>query len=110
MDQLFEERTMSDSDLLSVQVSFPGSVYSSISISSSTPLAEVLTVQNSPVLFGCRTGICGTCMVKVWGEVLPPEPSEQEVLAAYGATAQMRLACQLVRQGDIEIRAIAEVG
>lgn len=90
-----------------LQISFPDSTYSPILIESSMLLAEVLTVQNSPVLFGCRTGICGTCIAQVWGNVLPPEPPEQEILAAYGATQpQVRLACQLVIKGDIELRRI----
>jgi ferredoxin len=96
-----------DSNTSSLQVSFPDSPHSPILIASSISLSEVLTVQNSPVLFGCRTGICGTCMVKVWGNVIPPEPLEQEVLEAYGMTKpEARLACQLVVKGDIELRSI----
>ena len=47
-------------------------------------LAEHLSVDNSPVLFGCRTGICGTCLVTVVathaGELAPPDRDEREVL------------------------------
>ncbi|MBC6436085.1 2Fe-2S iron-sulfur cluster binding domain-containing protein, partial [Nostoc sp. HG1] len=35
-------------------------------------LSEHLTIQNSPVLFGCRTGICGTCLVEVNGTIPSP--------------------------------------
>lgn len=99
-----------DSNTTSLQISFPDSPHNSILIDSLTVLSEALTAQNSPVLFGCRTGICGTCMVKVWGNVMPPEPSEQEILAAYGVTEpQTRLACQLVVRGDIELRSIDSV-
>lgn len=69
-------------------------------------LSEVLTVLNSPVLFGCRTGICATCLVKVHAgmEHLPPlSEDEAEVLEIYTDQANCRLACQLHLKGDVEL-------
>lgn len=47
-------------------------------------LSEHLTIENSPVLFGCRTGICGTCLSEVVGEengtLAPPSLDEREML------------------------------
>ena len=86
-------------------ISFPGTKYSSISLIPHENLSEHLTLQNSPVLFGCRTGICGTCLVEVNGNIPPPMLDEQEILDMLASDcAKARLACQLLLTGDIEIR------
>ncbi|HEY9842988.1 MAG: 2Fe-2S iron-sulfur cluster-binding protein [Candidatus Sericytochromatia bacterium] len=72
-------------------------------------LSEVLNVLNSPVLFGCRTGICATCLVKVHEgmENLPPlTEDEQEVLEIYTDQEQCRLACQLHLKGNVKLEYI----
>lgn len=51
------------------QLFFSGSDFERITLRCHDPLLECLTVQNSPVLFGCRTGICDTCLVEVCGDV-----------------------------------------
>ncbi|MEL7510357.1 MAG: 2Fe-2S iron-sulfur cluster-binding protein, partial [Cyanobacteria bacterium J06554_1] len=51
------------------KISFPDSEYAPLTLDAHTPLADTFTVQNSPILFGCRTGICGTCLVTVIGDV-----------------------------------------
>lgn len=69
-----------------------------------TPLADELTVQNSPILFGCRTGICGTCLVTVTGNIPPPDVDEQELLDVLAPDCpNVRLACQLNITHDLEI-------
>ena len=74
--------------------SFPQSNYSPLTIPTHEPLALYLTPQNSPILFGCRTGICGTCLVIVDGETSPPDADEQEVLKMLAPDQpQARLAC-----------------
>ena len=86
-------------------VSFPGTKYSSLSLLPHQNLSEHLTIQNSPVLFGCRTGICGTCLVEVSGNISPSMPDEQEILDMLAADpTNARLACQLSLTDDIEIR------
>lgn len=85
-------------------ISFPGTSYRSIKLEKHQKLSEHLTVQNSPVLFGCRTGICGTCLVLVKGEVPPPSEEEREVLEMLvGDNPNARLACQLDIVSDLEI-------
>lgn len=85
-------------------VSFPGTEYPSLSLESHQNLSEHLTIQNSPVLFGCRTGICGTCLVAVKGDSPPPMSDEQEMLETLAPQqANVRLACQLVLTADLEI-------
>ncbi|BAY32013.1 ferredoxin [Nostoc carneum NIES-2107] len=87
------------------KISFPGTNYPPINLQPHQNLSENLTIQNSPVLFGCRTGICGTCLVEVIGEIPPPLPNEQEMLDTLAPDNQKaRLACQLDLTTNIEIR------
>lgn len=89
---------------MSHTISFPNSDHASLTLEVHTPLADKLTVQNSPILFGCRTGICGTCLVTVTGDVAPPGPDEQELLDILAPDCpNARLACQLDVTHDLEI-------
>lgn len=91
-------------------VRFPNTNYPPLTLTPHQPLAEQLTVQNSPVLFGCRTGICGTCLVTVIGALPPPSVAEQEMLDLLAPdNPQARLACQLDIEGEIAIAPLAEV-
>jgi ferredoxin len=88
-------------------VKFADSRFESIGIPAGQPLAEVLTVQNSPILFGCRTGICGTCVVGVAGAVDEASQDELEILELYAAdNPTARLACQLLVRGDVVMTSI----
>ncbi|MEB3210810.1 MAG: 2Fe-2S iron-sulfur cluster-binding protein [Leptolyngbyaceae bacterium] len=85
-------------------LSFLDTSFDSVSVAAHQPLADVLTVQNSPVLFGCRTGICGTCLVHVTGTVSPPNEDEQELLEILAPDCpNARLACQLDVASDLAI-------
>jgi ferredoxin len=86
-------------------ISFPGTDYPPITLQTHENLSEHLTIQNSPVLFGCRTGICGTCLVEVIGEIPPPNLEELEMLNTLAPNiSNVRLACQLDLTANIEIR------
>jgi ferredoxin len=88
-------------------IKFADSRFESIEVPAGQPLVEVLTVQNSPVLFGCRTGICGTCVVGVAGAVGEASEDELEILELYAADNPMaRLACQLSVRGDVVMTSI----
>ncbi|MEH2135454.1 2Fe-2S iron-sulfur cluster-binding protein [Nostoc sp.] len=85
-------------------ISFPGSDFASITLEFNKNLSEHLTIQNSPVLFGCRTGICGTCLIKIIGNIPPPEADEQEMLETLAPNnPYARLACQVHVTGNVEI-------
>jgi ferredoxin len=87
-------------------ISFPQTKFLPLSLEFNACLAEYLTPDNSPILFGCRTGLCGTCLVKVVGEIPLPGTEERELLAILAPDdAQARLACQIKLTGDIAIRA-----
>ena len=90
-------------------VRFPGTDYTQISLDKHQNLSEYLTVQNSPILFGCRTGICGTCLVVVEGEIPPPNEDEQEMLEILvTSNIPARLACQLDLTSNIKITRFEE--
>jgi ferredoxin len=85
-------------------ISFKNTDYKPITLEKHQKLSEHLTVQNSPVLFGCRTGICGTCLVIIEGDIPPPSEEEREILELFAPeNQQARLACQLDLTNDIEI-------
>ncbi|MGK7906071.1 MAG: 2Fe-2S iron-sulfur cluster-binding protein [Synechococcus sp.] len=91
----------------SCTVRFPQTKHEPIVLERHQNLSEVLTVQNSPVLFGCRTGICGTCLVLVEGDIPPADRDEREMLDILAAELpQARLACQLDLTGDIALAVV----
>lgn len=71
-------------------------------------LSEHLTPANSPVLFGCRTGICGTCTSRVEvqgaGSLEAPSPDERQTLLLFVNEPKARLLCQLRLTADIRVR------
>jgi ferredoxin len=91
-------------------VRFPGTNFPPIDVPAHDNLANHLTVQNSAILFGCRTGICGTCLSLVQGEIPPPTAEEREVLEILApGYSQARLACQVDVTDDIAIAPFEEV-
>jgi ferredoxin len=78
-----------------------------IRLAAGARLLDHLDIENSPVLFGCRTGICGTCAVRVatlQGELVPPETEEAELLALVcPGDASARLTCQLSLTADVRL-------
>lgn len=91
------------------RIEFPETAFPPVELPDLASLPLHLTVQNSPVLFGCRSGLCGTCLIEV--EALstdapePPDAGEREALEIYApANPRARLACQLVLTADVRIR------
>jgi ferredoxin len=86
-------------------VSFFDPAFAPMAIKEDEQLSEVLDATNSPVLFGCRTGICGTCVIEVEGDLPPPEDEEKELLELYAPdNPKARLACQIELTGPIRVR------
>lgn len=95
---------------MACRVKFAESAHAPIELAERTNLAEQLTVVNSPVLFGCRTGICGTCLVEITDGLdglSPAGEAELEALECYApGNPRARLACQIDLNCDISLRKI----
>ena len=93
------------------RVSFTPAGHDLVSLERGSILSERLSVGNSPLLFGCRTGICGTCLIEVEaqenGELAAPSTDERELLEIIAPdNPRARLACQIELRADIRIRYI----
>lgn len=89
-----------------------GKEFPAVEVESGSNPSLVLNSSNSPVLFGCRTGVCGTCLVEVLNgaEALePPNQAEKEILEVFAPeNERARLACQLTISSDVEFKAIGK--
>lgn len=95
------------------KIFFEESDYKPLEICDGTNLSEVLNSLNSPVLFGCRTGLCGTCVVKVLPvgneKMDPPTLDEQLILGTICPNEpNARLACQIRLNADITLKLIPQ--
>ncbi|HST22159.1 MAG TPA: 2Fe-2S iron-sulfur cluster-binding protein [Blastocatellia bacterium] len=93
------------------KISFSPESHRSVMLVRGSVLSEHLTIENSPVLFGCRTGICGTCLVEVEeemnGRLLAPSADESELLEIIAPDiSRARLACQVELRADIKVKYI----
>ena len=61
---------------------------------------------DTSILFGCRDGACGACMIKVIDgaeNLTPMQDDEKDFLETMAAEPDERLACQCRVKGDIKI-------
>jgi ferredoxin len=91
------------------RVSFSTTSHGPVDLERGSILSETLNVSNSPLLFGCRTGICGTCLIEVEaqenGVLNSPSTDEKELLELIAPdNPRARLACQIELCADIRIR------
>jgi ferredoxin len=92
-------------------VNFFDERYAPVELPAGARLSEHLDVGNSPLLFGCRTGICGTCLVRVEGALSPPSDEERELLDMLApGDRSARLACQLEVECDLRVGPHPEAG
>ena len=88
-------------------VSFWETGHPPIEVEDGVQLSVSLTISNSPILFGCRTGICGTCLSKVEAApgALPQQSQEEKELLKILCPNEpkARLACQLQSCAKISI-------
>ena len=71
-----------------------------------TPLQAIADAAGADITFGCRTGSCGTCRVRVaegLGHCSEMGPEERDFLQGLDAPADQRLACQVTVHGDVAI-------
>lgn len=90
-------------------ISFSPESHAAVRLKEGAILSEHLTVENSPVLFGCRTAVCGTCLIEILSEenglLACPGEDEKELLEIIAPeNPRARLACQIALAADIRIR------
>ena len=76
-------------------------------------LAEGLNKENSPIRYGCESGVCATCLIHVlegMENLTPAGEEESETLADLAKASNARLACQFKVNGDITIEYIGFSG
>jgi len=71
-----------------------------------TSLQRVADAAGADITFGCRTGSCGTCRVRITKGLehcSEPGAEERDFLKGLNAPADQRLACQVCLNGDVAI-------
>ncbi len=71
-----------------------------------TPLRDIAEHAGADLTFGCGSGSCGTCRVRVvrgFEHASPPGSEERDFLASLDAPPDQRLACQMRVNGDLDI-------
>ncbi len=77
-----------------------------IEVKPGAALVDVADEHDTELDFGCRDGMCGTCiMTPVRGaeHLSPASDEERDTLSNFDAEPGQRLACQVKILGDVEI-------
>lgn len=96
---------------MSCRIEFEGSNKLPLELKEGDNLAEKLNILNSPILFGCRIGICGTCaieIVEVDGSDLHARTHDEKGFLEAIAPGQdnVRLACQIHINTNLKVKKI----
>lgn len=79
-----------------------------ITVPAGTRIIEISDKLNSGIVYGCREGDCGTCLMKVtqgMENLSEPSALEAKILKEHFAGRDTRLACQAqVLGGEIVVR------
>ena len=78
----------------------------SIDVEDNYAMIDMCETHDTSILFGCRDGACGACMIKVTkgAENLSPiQDDEKDFLETMAAEPNERLACQCRVKGDVTI-------
>lgn len=71
-----------------------------------TRIIEVSEKVGAGLIYGCREGDCGTCLMKVedgWNNLSTPSVVEEKILKENLAGKHNRLACQAQVLGDVVV-------
>lgn len=69
-------------------------------------LIDMCEDHDTSILFGCRDGACGACMVRVLEgseHLSPMQDDEKDFLETMAAEPDERLACQCKVYGDVKL-------
>jgi ferredoxin len=79
-----------------------------VSVPAGTRIIEISEKIGSGVVYGCREGDCGTCIVRVeegWAHLSEPSVVERKILEDSHAGRHNRLACQAqVLGGEVTVK------
>lgn len=93
-----------------ITIHFDDEDYDPIDAEKDSWVSMVLDHQDSPVTFGCRSGLCGTCAVEVSENARPlppPDEGEQETLdLVWPGRKNLRLACLLKASCDMKLKPV----
>ncbi len=78
-----------------------------VSVPAGTRVIELSERVGAGIVYGCREGDCGTCMMKVeegWNNLSEPSVLETKILRENMAGRHYRLACQAQVLGDCIVK------
>ena len=78
-----------------------------VNVPAGTRVIEVSEKVGASIIYGCREGDCGTCMMEViegWNNLTEPSVLEEKVLKENMAGRHNRLACQAQIIGDCVVK------
>lgn len=78
----------------------------SVHVPVGTRIIEVSEKIGAGLIYGCREGDCGTCLMKVdegWNNLSTPSVVEEKILKENLAGKHNRLACQAQVLGDVTV-------
>lgn len=77
-----------------------------IQVSNNAAIIDVCENEDTSILFGCRDGACGACLIRVLENpqnLSPMDEQERDFLETMAARENERLACQCRVSGDVTI-------
>lgn len=77
-----------------------------IEVAEGYALIDMCEDYDTSILFGCRDGACGACMVRVLEgaeNLSPMKDDEKDFLETLAAEPEERLACQCKVYGDVKL-------
>lgn len=77
-----------------------------IDVNDGYALIDMCEEHDTSILFGCRDGACGACMVRVLEgkeNLSPMKDDERDFLETMAAEEDERLACQCKVYGDVKL-------
>lgn len=78
-----------------------------VNVPAGTRVIEVSEKIGAGIIYGCREGDCGTCIMEVtegWNNLTTPSVLEEKVLKENMAGRHNRLACQAQILGDCKVK------
>ena len=82
-------------------------IQQTVNVPAGTRVIEVSEKVGAGIIYGCREGDCGTCMMEVsagWNNLTEPSVLEEKVLKDNMAGRHSRLACQAQIIGDCVVK------